>query len=106
MKRLIVAGALSVLTLVAAIPASADPGQRQRPGIQARQRRPAVRQRAARVVRQRWLRMDVDRDGTISRVEWRGRPAMFDRLDRNHDGVLTKGEFARAARRLARRARI
>jgi Ca2+-binding EF-hand superfamily protein len=107
MRRFFVAGALSVLALVAGMPgsASAEPGQPQRPRVQAQQRRAAVRQRAARIVRQRWQRMDTDGSGTITRNEWRGRPAAFDRLDRNRDGVLTKGEFGRGVRRAARRIR-
>jgi Ca2+-binding EF-hand superfamily protein len=106
MRRFIVAGALSVLAVFVGTPAaaSAAPGQ-PRPGIQAAQRRAAVRQRAARMVRQRWRRLDSDRSGTISRPEWRGRPAAFDRLDRNRDGVLTRRELARGARRAARRLR-
>ena len=32
--------------------------------------------------------MDKDGDGRVSREEFTGRPAMFDRLDANHDGFL------------------
>ena len=34
--------------------------------------------------------MDKDGDGRISRDEFSGRPAMFDRLDANHDGFIDK----------------
>jgi len=37
--------------------------------------------------------MDTDNDGRISRQEWKGRAEMFDRLDANHDGYLTKDEL-------------
>jgi Ca2+-binding EF-hand superfamily protein len=50
--------------------------------------------------------MDKNKDGAISRDEWRRRPALFSRFDVNRDGVLTHDEFQRIARRLAvRRAR-
>ncbi len=108
MKRVIVTVALSAFTLLAGLPsaAAADPLQAERPGVQARQARAAVRQRAARIVRQRWRRMDRDRNGVISQAEWRGRPAVFERLDRNRDGVLTRAELTRGVRRAARRSRM
>ena len=37
---------------------------------------------------QRLRAMDKDGDGRVSREEFTGRPAMFDRLDVNHDGFL------------------
>jgi hypothetical protein len=107
MKRFVIAAALSAFALLAGLPtsAAADPLQREGDAVRARQGRTAVRPRAARVARQRWRRMDRDHDGVISREEWRGRPAVFDRLDRNRDGALTRSELARGARRAARRAR-
>ncbi len=107
MRSLVIAGVLSSFALLAGLPtpAAADPLQPQGAAVQAQQRRAAVRQRAARIVRQRWRRMDLDRNGVISREEWRGRPAVFARLDRNRDGVLTRSELARGVRRAARRAR-
>jgi len=43
--------------------------------------------------------MDINNDGVISRDEWKGKPEVFDRLDKNGDGSLTREEFADAARR-------
>lgn len=37
--------------------------------------------------------MDKNRDGRISRAEWRNNAASFDQRDRNHDGSLTKDEY-------------
>ena len=107
MKRLVIAGVLSSFALLAGLPApaAADPLQRQGAAVHARQGRTGLRPRAARIVRQRWRRMDLDRNGVISRAEWRGRPAVFARLDRNNDGVLTRSEMARGARRAVGRAR-
>jgi Ca2+-binding EF-hand superfamily protein len=36
--------------------------------------------------------MDKDGDGRVSREEFTGRPAMFDRLDANHDGFLDQAD--------------
>lgn len=41
-------------------------------------------------------RSDTNRDGRITRDEFRGPPAIFERLDANQDGVLTQDEHARA----------
>jgi Ca2+-binding EF-hand superfamily protein len=38
--------------------------------------------------KRRLAAMDTDGDGRISRQEWKGRPAMFDQLDRNGDGYI------------------
>ena len=38
------------------------------------------------------VRSDANKDGKISRDEFRGPPEIFDRLDKNGDGVLTKEE--------------
>lgn len=42
------------------------------------------------------LRDDSDGDGRISRREWKGPPPIFDRLDRNSDGFITRDEPAAA----------
>jgi Ca2+-binding EF-hand superfamily protein len=36
--------------------------------------------------------MDINSDGKISREEWLGNPAQFDRVDRDGDGSLSKAE--------------
>jgi hypothetical protein len=42
-----------------------------------------------------WLaeHYDTNHDGTITREEWTGDPSLFDRLDRNGDGVLKADDF-------------
>jgi hypothetical protein len=43
----------------------------------------------------KWLagRMDADRDGVISRKEFKGPAELFDRLDRDGDGRITPADF-------------
>src|SRR5206468_1689253 len=43
----------------------------------------------------KWLaaRHDADEDGEVSREEFTGPAEFFDRLDRDHDGVLTEQDF-------------
>jgi hypothetical protein len=43
----------------------------------------------------KWLaaRFDADRDGRITRKEFKGPAELFDRLDRDGDGVLTASDF-------------
>jgi hypothetical protein len=43
----------------------------------------------------KWLadRYDADRDGAVTRKEFRGPAESFERLDRNHDGRLTPEDF-------------
>ena len=43
--------------------------------------------------------MDTDADGNISRSEWKGKEEMFNRLDANHDGLLTREELREAGKR-------
>ncbi len=43
-------------------------------------------------------KMDKNNDRQISRAEWSRKPKAFDRLDQNHDGILTEAEL-RAARK-------
>jgi hypothetical protein len=46
----------------------------------------------------RFRRMDTDRDGVITRAEWRGNNRSFDRHDWNGDGVLSGDEVRRGER--------
>ena len=55
--------------------------QRSRPEIE------AEREQA------RFRAMDADKDGVITRTEWRGNARAFDRFDINHDGVLSGAEI-------------
>jgi hypothetical protein len=48
------------------------------------------------------LRYDRNRDGVIDRKEWPGPPAAFDRLDVDKDGKLSRKELAAIADRLGR----
>src|SRR5262245_8091912 len=47
------------------------------------------------------LRLDADGDGAVSRAEWKGDPAGFDRMDANKDGRIA-GEELRGGRREGR----
>jgi Ca2+-binding EF-hand superfamily protein len=46
----------------------------------------------------RIMAMDKDGDGKVSRDEYRGAPALFDRLDANGDGFVNKDEAAEASK--------
>jgi Ca2+-binding EF-hand superfamily protein len=52
----------------------------------------------------RFVAMDRDGDGRISRQEFRGGPAVFDRLDTDKDGFLSLPEFRSAAGALPKKA--
>jgi len=67
------------------------------------QRAASVRRGARARGAKRWRALDEDNNGVISSKEWRRRPEVFDRLDRNREGVLDRGEFVRLKR--SRRAR-
>jgi len=49
------------------------------------------------MIARRVLGMDKDRDGKVSRDEFTGPPANFDRLDANKDGFITRNELPGAA---------
>jgi Ca2+-binding EF-hand superfamily protein len=62
--------------------------------------RPRVQQR----LDAQFKKLDANKDGSISRDEWKGRPKAFDRLDANHDGKLDEAD--RGARQKARFDRV
>jgi Ca2+-binding EF-hand superfamily protein len=74
-----------------------------RQGAQAPQGQPGSRQRGGLNVEKRMKRMDINNDGVISRDEWKGKPEVFDKIDKNGDGSITREEFDAAARRQAGR---
>jgi EF hand domain-containing protein len=78
---------------------AAQPAPQQKPWKQ--QRRQALQKRFVR----QFQRLDTNKDGVISRDEWRRRPQMFDRIDTNHDGVLTRDELRVVFARMIRRQR-
>ncbi|MCG6871677.1 MAG: EF-hand domain-containing protein [Gammaproteobacteria bacterium] len=49
-------------------------------------------------------RMDADRDGRISRDEWRKPPQAFQRIDADHDGFVTADEIRRFREQQARQS--
>ena len=53
-------------------------------------------------VRERWQRLDKDKNGSISRDEWVRDPQVFDRLDANKDGALSTDELSQAVRQRVR----
>jgi len=68
--------------------------RRERAARGAKARAGAGRDRAKRFKRA-LKRMDADKDGAISKSEWKGDPAAFDRFDRNGDGKLDKADLPR-----------
>ena len=79
----------------------------QQPPTRAERRqaqRERIRARVEARVQARFARIDRNHDGVISRDEWPGAPKRFDRVDRNGDGIVTPEEVVDAvvARRLAR----
>jgi Ca2+-binding EF-hand superfamily protein len=109
MKKFLYAGA--ALVALAAIPATAQPGQgRDRPAA------PQTRAQLEAAVQARFARADADHDGFVTPEEVRARVEarrpdrearrddrrgqMFDRLDSDHDGAISREEFeARPAMR-------
>jgi len=70
-------------------PAAESPGAKPEP---AKGAVPA----GARPIFQRLMAMDKDGDGKISKEEFQGRPQLFERLDANKDGFISKDEIAKA----------
>src|SRR5262245_36463061 len=112
MRRLFLAGAVIALFSLMSAP-SAEAQRRvlreRRPAVAKLQKRRAIerleKRRAARqrVKVHRFERLDRDRNGAISRQEWRRRPEVFDRLDTNKDGQLTPSELSQRRGRPLRR---
>jgi len=92
MKRLVIFAAC-VLALLTSISVLAQDPQGQ----------PRPRRRGGLNGEKRMKRMDINNDGAISRDEWKGKPKVFDRIDKNGDGKLTREVLAAAARRQAGR---
>jgi Ca2+-binding EF-hand superfamily protein len=55
-----------------------------------------------RMLKQLMERFDADKDGRVTREEWKGRPEIFARLDTNKDGAITKDEIEQAVQRMGR----
>jgi hypothetical protein len=90
MKKLFVA--LLVLALVGAtcpLFAQAQEQQQQQPG---------AKKAGKRTPEERFKAMDKNGDGKITKDEWKGDAAQFDKADANHDSVITLDEF-KAARK-------
>jgi len=52
-------------------------------------------------------RFDGDRDGFITRAEWRaGETERFERIDADHDGFVSRGEFLADRRRVCASRRV
>jgi Ca2+-binding EF-hand superfamily protein len=68
-------------------------------GFLTRQEVAQAAREAGRGIRENLRNMDTDGDGQISRDEWKGNPAAFDRLDENQDGLITAQELRERAGR-------
>ena len=115
MRRLVRTFIAALVALVVTTPVFAQDAPQprtQRPERQQRltpEQRQSMRQgmrgRPAVCVARIFKRLDMDGNGWISRQEWTRRPGVFDLLDANKDGQLTRDELRRAQRRAARRIR-
>lgn len=59
--------------------------------------------KALKRVEAQFKKLDANKDGGISREEWKRRPKAFDRLDADHNGSLSARELQRALRKARRR---
>ena len=106
---------VAVTALLMTAPVFSQDRPQRREGRAARQQRLTPEQRQAmrqglrlrRPLRLRHAlkRMDQDGNGAISRQEWRRTAEMFDRLDVNKDGQLTRDEIRGARTAAPRRIR-
>lgn len=82
MKRNTILLTLGMMIFLAFTAVAQNPNLPQRRGLN------QPPNRRARIARQ-W---DLNRDRQITRNEWRGNPAAFDRWDRNGDGMIGRNE--------------
>ena len=103
MKKLL--AGFSFLVALTPIPSTADAGFQEKKSdedrssiAQAQSQSPTHRNRVLgkRGLRRRLVAMDKNQNQQISRDEWTRRPQIFDRIDSNHDGFLTREEFKAA----------
>ncbi|MCA1559495.1 MAG: hypothetical protein LC753_10920 [Acidobacteria bacterium] len=96
MRRLTLAAAASALVFTIASPALADqeptPPQEQQQMRGERRRSDGHTQRK-RNPAERFKKLDINGDGTVSRTEWPRAAEVFDKLDANKDGALTMTEL-------------
>lgn len=69
---------------------------------QAPQGQPSPRQRGGLRREKRMKNMDINNDGAISRDEWKGKRPVFDRIDKDGNGSLTREELSAAGPRQSR----
>ncbi|MHA2611924.1 MAG: EF-hand domain-containing protein [bacterium JZ-2024 1] len=55
-------------------------------------------------LKQKFMEWDVNKDGKVSREEFRGRPQMFEKLDANGDGFITPEEHEKAIQQFREKA--
>jgi Ca2+-binding EF-hand superfamily protein len=93
-RKIILLPGIAVLVSCLALPAMAAQGteseeSRPRPNRGSAHARPNPEER--------WKKLDRDNDGRISRSEWQRDERVFDRIDADKDGFLTKEELRSAA---------
>jgi hypothetical protein len=98
MKRLLISVACVLAPLTSISILAKAPG-----GAQESQGQSRTRQRGDLNGEKRMKRLDTNNDGMISRDEWKGKPEVFDKIDKNGNGSLTREELGAAARRQTER---
>jgi len=98
MRRWILTAAAALTIAASASVMAQQPASEQAQAERIQKRGAIVRHR----VRERWLRHDKDKNGSISRDEWVRDPQLFDRLDANKDGALSTDELSQAVRQRVR----
>src|SRR5262245_5236209 len=69
------------------------------------QRQPGAHERGGPGGEKRMRNMDINNDGSISRDEWKGKLQVFERIDKDSNGSITRDELIAAGPRPARQAR-